>query len=689
MANLDKKNVRYNILTIIVYIIGIIMIGQLFNLQIVHGEEYLEKSNSRLTRENTIKAARGNIKDCNGNILAGTSIRYSLEIYKSKIDESVLNSTILKIVNILEKNGDEYNNEFPIDTVTMQYKYSDKGKIIEFLKENNLKENFTAEQTIDFYINKYNLQEYSKEEAIKIITIRYGITKNGYSSMKGYEISQNISEESIAEIEEKSQEFPGVTIDYIPIREYKYGSLLSHVLGYVGKINSEEYNNNIGYDLNDYIGKTGIEYVCEKFLKGTDGLKQTDMSVDGTITGEYITEKAIQGNDVILTIDTKVQQATEESLKNNIETINEGGYGEARTVNAGCAVVLNVKTGEVIALCSYPDFEPQLFVDGISTEKWNEYTAENTRALLNRTIQTAYAPGSIFKMIPAIAGLETNAITIDEQINCTGIYSKGYQPRCWYYSTYGRGHGYLTVSQAIKKSCNCYFYEVGTRIGIETIEEYATYFGLGQKTDIELPGEISGTLAGKKLYEKLGETWYYGNTLSAVIGQAENNFTPIQMAKYIAMLTNGGKQIDITLIKDIVSSDGTSLDKTEIDLYIKNRLGLNNEKKEDLNIKEENLEAILEGMRAVTTETGGTAYSVFRDFEIEVGGKTGTAEAGENTNAWFVGFAPYSDPEIAVVVFIENGEHGSYSARITRDIMEAYFGLNEEVSEDKTAQPLI
>ena len=185
MANLDKKNVRYNILTIIVYIIGIIMIGQLFNLQIVHGEEYLEKSNSRLTRENTIKAARGNIKDCNGNILAGTSIRYSLEIYKSKIDESVLNSTILKIVNILEKNGDEYNNEFPIDTVTMQYKYSDKEKIIEFLKENNLKENFTAEQTIDFYINKYNLQEYSKEEAIKIISIRYGITKNGYSSMKG------------------------------------------------------------------------------------------------------------------------------------------------------------------------------------------------------------------------------------------------------------------------------------------------------------------------------------------------------------------------------------------------------------------------------------------------------------------------------------------------------------------------
>ena len=689
MANLDKKNVRYNVLTIIVYIIGLIIIGQLFNLQIVHGEEYLEKSNLRLTRETTIKAARGNIKDCNGNILAGTTVRYSLVIYRSKIDESVLNNTILKTINILEKNNDEYNKEFPIDAETMQYIYSDTEKIKSFLKSNELNENLTAEQTINFYINKYNLQEYSKEDAIKIISVRYGITKNGYSTMRGYEISQNISERSIAEIEEKSQEFPGITIDYIPIREYKFGSLSSHVLGYVGKINSEEYKNNFGYDLNDYIGKTGIEYVCEKYLKGTDGLKQTDMSVDGTITGEYITEVAIQGNDVILTIDSKVQQATEESLKANIEKINVGEFGEAREVNAGCAVVLNVKTGEVIALCSYPDFEPQLFVDGISIEKWAEYTAEDTRALLNRTIQTAYAPGSIFKMVPAIAGLETNAITIDEQINCTGIYQKGYNPRCWYYSTYGRGHGYLTVSQAIQKSCNCYFYEVGTRTGIETIEEYATYFGLGQKTNIELPGETSGTLAGKKLYDELGETWYYGNTLSAVIGQAENNFTPIQMARYIAMLTNGGKAIDITLIKDIATPSGISLDKTEINSYINNRLGITEESKEELNIKEENLKAVLEGMKSVTTETGGTAYSIFRDFEIEVGGKTGTAEAGEKTNAWFVGFAPYDNPEIAVVVFIENGEHGSYSAEVTKDIMEAYFGLNDEITEDKTAEPLV
>ena len=516
MANLDKKNVRYNILTILVYVIGLIMIIQLFNLQIVHGEEYLEQSSLRLTRENKIKAARGNIRDCNGNILAGTTVRYSLEIYRSKIEEDVLNDTILRTINVLEKNNDKYNNEFPIEESTKQYKY-DEEKMKSIFKKNKLHENTSAEQFLDYYVKKYNLQNYSQEEALKIIAVRYGITEKGYSSMRGYEISPNISETSIAEIEERAQEFPGITIDYIPVREYKYGSLLSHVLGYVGKIDSDEYKTNIGYSLNDYIGKTGIEYVCEKYLKGIDGLKQTDMSVDGSITGEYITKGAVQGNDVILTIDAKVQQATEDSLKNTIAKINTGEFGEAREVNAGCAVVINVKTGEVISMYSYPDFEPQLFVEGISTDKWNEYTSENTRALLNRAIQTAYAPGSIFKMVPAIAGLETNKITIDERINCAGIYPKGHNPKCWYYSTYGSGHGDLTVSQAIQKSCNCYFYEVGTRIGIETLEEYATYFGLGQKTNIELPGELSGTLAGKKLYEKIGETWYYGNTLSAVI----------------------------------------------------------------------------------------------------------------------------------------------------------------------------
>lgn len=688
MAILDKKNVRYNILSMLIYLIGLILIIRLFNLQIVHGEEYLAQANSRLTRETTVKAARGNIFDRNENLLAGNKIEYSLKIYKSKIDNKDLNTTILNTVKILESNQDTYNDNFPISINPIQFKYQKQESISEWLAANKLEETTSVEQALDYYIKKYNLEDYSIEEARKIISIRYGMEKNGYTAMRGYEISTNISEKSVAQFEEMNNNFPGINIDYRPTRKYYYASLASHAIGYVGKIDNDEYKNNEGYSLDDYIGKTGIEYVCEKYLKGIDGIKQTDMSIDGTTTGEYITKEAIKGADVVLTIDAKVQQVAEQSLKTNIEKIKNGGFGEKREVNSGAAVVLNVKTGETIALVSYPDFEPQLFVDGITQEKWNEYTEKGKSALINRTIQSAHAPGSIFKMIPAIAGLETGAITNKELINCTGIYPKGYKPKCWFYTTYGRGHGNLTVSQAIQKSCNCYFYEVGTRIGIDNIEKYATYFGLGQKTNIELPGEISGTLAGKTLYERLGETWYYGNTLSAVIGQAENNFTPLQMARYIAMLTNGGKQVNVTLIKDIIDSSGNHIDKQEIEDYIDNRLGIKRTNNEDLKLNEDNLKTVLEGMQSVTEE-GGTAYSIFKNFSIHVGGKTGSAEAGKTTNAWFVGFAPYEDPEIAVVVFVENGAHGSYSAEVTKEIMEAYFGLNENIEENKIVKPYV
>ena len=194
--------------------------------------------------------------------------------------------------------------------------------------------------------------------------------------------------------------------------------------------------------MNDYIGKTGVEYAFEDYLKGNNGTKQTDMSVDGSITGEYITKEAVQGDDVVLTIDANLQKIAEEALKNNVEKIKTGGFGKSYDAKGGAAIVLNVKTGEVLAMASYPDFEPGLFIDGISTEKWNEYSSEENKSLLNRTVQSAYAPGSIFKMVSATAGLETGVITTTEKINDTGIYHAGggYNPRCWYYNSYGSGH---------------------------------------------------------------------------------------------------------------------------------------------------------------------------------------------------------------------------------------------------------
>ena len=293
-------------------------------------------------------------------------------------------------------------------------------------------------------------------------------------------------------------------------------------------------------------------------------------------------------------------------------------------------------------------------------------------------------------MATAIAGLESGAITTTETMYDTGVYHYGGSSwRCWVYTDYGRGHGPLDVSGAIKHSCNYFFYETAKRMGIDTLVKYARYFGLGSKTGIELVGEESGMLASKENSAALGQEWYGGNTLNAAIGQGDNSFTPMQIAKYIAMITNGGHDIDVSLIKEITTADGTVIDSTEVEKYINERLGLKEDNKEDLQISEETISTVMEGMKSVATETGGTAYSVFRDFEIEVGGKTGSAEAGKNVNAWFTGFAPYDNPEIAVVVFVEDGGHGYYTATVARQIFESYFGTNEEIEEDRTAKPLV
>ena len=240
---MDKKNVRYNILTVIVYIIGIILLVQLFNLQIVHGEEYLEKSSSRLTRETTILAARGNILDRNGNVIAGTVTKYSLNIYKSKINNDTLNNTILETVKVLEKNGDTYKDEFPVKVNPIEFSIG-KEKQTEWLKSNKLKEDLTAEEVIQKYKEKYEIKNDNIEEIRKIIAIRYGIEKEGYSAMSPYTISKNISKQSVAIFEEQNLSFPGIDIESSPTRKYLRGSLASHTIGYIGAINEEEYKNN-------------------------------------------------------------------------------------------------------------------------------------------------------------------------------------------------------------------------------------------------------------------------------------------------------------------------------------------------------------------------------------------------------------------------------------------------------------
>ena len=684
MDKLNKIKVRYNIILLGIYIIGIILLVQLFNLQIVKGQEYRKQSNTRLTRETTIKAARGNICDRNGNKLVSTKMEFNLELYKTKIDNKTLNQTILDMINILDKNEDTYIDNLPIKVEPFDFIGSDET-IQSWKKTNKMQEDLSAEECFYKLKQKYEIIQENVQDARKIMGIRYEISSKGYSSTKTVELAKNISRTSMLEISEKNSNFPGINIVTVPTVAYNSGTLASHILGTVGKITQPELEEKTNYDINDIIGKTGIQYVFEEYLKGKDGIKQIDMAVDGTVTDEYTEKEAVSGSDVILTIDANLQKVAEEALKEDIEKIASGGFAEKSNANAGAVVVMNVKSGEVLALASYPDYEPQLFVEGISTEKYNEYVNSTEKPLFNRAISGAYAPGSTFKMVTAIAGLETNKITPTEKINDIGVYPRGHHPVCWYYTSFHSGHGYLNVSEAIKHSCNYFFYELGYRMGIDTLSKYTSYFGLGRKTGIELQGEAVGDLATREKVEKQNKEWYLADTLSAAIGQSYNNFTPVQMAKYISMLVNGGNPIDVSIVKNIIK-DGQEVSKQEINEFVNKKLNLQDEKVENLNMKKENIKAVLEGMRGVTSESGGTAYSTFKNFEIEVGGKTGSAQTGNGTNGWFVGFAPFDDPEIAVVVLVENGGHGGYTAEVAKKIIAEYFGMNaKKVDENMSA----
>ena len=685
---INKKsiNLRYNIVTIFTYLIGIILIVQLFNLQIVHGAKYREESNTRLTRESGLEADRGEILDRSGNVLVSSSQKFNLELYKSKIDTDTLNESILKIIQVLEKYDVSYTDSFPININPFGYTISDTG-LSNWKKNNNIDSDATAEEAFYKFKDKYKIKNEDITEVRKIIAIRYEIVKEGYSSTKALTIAKDIPREAIAEFSEKGDDFPGINIAVQPVRQYKEGTLASHILGYASKISDTEYQQKKDtYNQNDIIGKTGIEYLFEEYLKGKDGIKQIDMAVDGTITAEVVEKEAVSGSNVVLTIDSKLQKITEEALKDNIEKIKSGGFGKAYEAKGGSCVVMNVKTGEVLAMASYPDYNPQSFANGISSEEWKSYSENKSYPLLNKAIQSAYEPGSIFKMVTAIAGLESGNITLTERINDTGQYIKyGEKRNCWYYTDYHTGHGPLNVIGAIEKSCNYFFYETADRMGIDTLDKYASYFGLGKKTGIELPSEVSGTLASKEYVKSINSSWNPGDTINAAIGQGYNRFTPLQMTKYISMIANGGNNVDVSIIKTIQNSDGTEVSNE--------KLGLTEENNENINLNKDYINAVKEGMKSVTSGESGTAYVRFKDFNIKVGGKTGSAEAGKDSNgkdivnAWFAAFAPYDDPEIAVVVMVENGGHGNYTAEAVRNIMAEYFGMNtQNVTESVQAE---
>lgn len=698
MNNRNSKN-RYIVLAAITGVLALVCIIRLFCLQILDGSGYRKQAQQRLVQAYPIKAPRGEIVDRYNAPFVKNRMGYTVQFRKIDLSNDDLNDVILNIVKLIEKNDGELEEDFPIfyDEVNEIWGYTftdsteSRKKIKEAeksqsadndaedadaaakLKEEQEKElaDWKTENKLDGYENphqvfkyfraKYSIAaKYTDADALKIIAVRYDMQKNGFGSNNPYVAARDIDEEVLQQIKEHEDLYPGVEVEIEPVRVYAEGKTAAHILGRTGKIYAEEYAElkDKGYGMNDIVGKDGLEKVLEPYLKGEDGYKSVSMSRMGGET-EIVQSRPVKpGNYAKLTLDMELQKAAEKSLEENVNTA-VGSNG------AGGAIAIVPNTGEVLALASYPSYDPSTF-----DEDYDKLVKAKSKPLFNRVLNGVYSPGSTFKPLTAIAGLETGTIQPNTYITDKGKYTyfDSYQPTCLVYSSTGATHGTIEVSEALGVSCNYFFYEVGRLVGIEKLDEYAERFGLGEATGIEL-GESTGLMASPKHREEIGSVWYPGDVIQAAIGQSDNLFTPAQLANYIATLLNKGKRYKLHLISEIIDYDTDEVVMRK-----------NPEVMADNKISDSTFDKVTEGMRKVVKS--GTARSAFANAKYAAAGKTGTAEVPDGAdNVLFVGFAPYDNPEIVVAVVIEHGASSAYAAKVARDIFDAYMDLKEQRSD--------
>lgn len=665
---------RYRVIYFVLALFCLAAVSNLIKLQVVNGDYYYEQSQKRLLKTSTARAPRGDITDRNGKVLVTNQTGFSIQLHKVKdMEDAELNAMLIKLYNLVQEDDITVGDSFPVSMkIPFSFSLQDE-EIAEWKKENKLDENLSAAGVLKKYREKYKIEGYGDEKARIIAGIRYEMEMTGFGSETSYTFVEGVSDITVTKIKEQKSDFPGVAIVTTPIRYYENGSLASHILGRVGKIYREEYEvlSEKGYAMNDNIGKQGIEKIMEDELRGEDGSNQVEQSMDGRQVQVIQNISAKQGNNVVLTIDADLQAAAEKALRDAIDYVlvnsaNEPG-GAGYDADCGALAAIDINTGEVLALASYPGYDLNTF-----SEDYSELYKDSRAPMFNRAIGGAYEPGSTFKMVTAIAALQEGIIGTDDYILDEGIYDyfTDYKPACWIYRGSGQTHGAQNVSLALENSCNYFFYDVGRRTTIEKINKYAKLLGLGESTGIELSAEESnGRLTSPELREKNNMTWQPGDTLQVAIGQSDNNFTPLQLANYIATLANGGTRYKAHLIKEVRDSEtGEIISQTEPEVQ------------STIDISPENRKAVLEGMRNVVEL--GTASNVFEGFEIPIGGKTGTAEvAGGSDNAIFVAFAPYDKPTIAVCAVIEHGVHGSSAGRAVRAVLEEYFKTQADKEE--------
>lgn len=636
----------------------------LYDAQILHGGENRAKSISSNAASETVTASRGIITDRNGKVLVSNRLAYTLVFDRSGFDDdAALNAAILRLVQLCEETGTGWNDTLPIGRVGNFLRYSNARSetFDKFIEKNDLTSGASGRQLLSELRELYHVDEsLSEREARLIVGVRYEL-----HSRDSYTFAEDVSTEVLSLITDGRYE--GVTIRTASARVYNT-ALAAHILGTIGPIWQEEWSSNEdtgyvgyadkGYSMNDLVGKDGVEKAFESYLRGTDGRRLITTDETGKITGELYTREPQPGGTVALTLDIDLQADVEAALAETISGMIDKDSNE----RGGAAAVVSVGTGEVLALASYPTYDLSTF-----NEDYDELVNDQRLPMFNRATQGIYAPGSTFKMVTAVAALESGIITPSSIIQDRGIYTyyKDPQPMCWIYSQTGSTHGRINVSQAITDSCNYFFYEVGRLTGIRTLDSYASQFGLGQSTGIEI-GDSSGVLASPEWAESHDQEWTDGQTITAAIGQSYNLFTPLQLANYVATLVGGGDHYQAHLLKNVKAYDNSRL------LYMYDDKPIN-----AVEMSDTTLSAVTRGMHELTV-SGSVAYA-FKNCVVSAGAKTGSAQVGTDiANGVFVAYAPYEKPEIAVAIVIEKGGSGAALANTAVEIINSWFSRAQD-----------
>ena len=656
-----SMRIRRWIITAIVLAVMTVFIARLMEIQIVDADMYLQKFKDRQVSTQTIKAVRGEIVDNKGNPLAANRMGYDVLIDSAFFprENERRNEIILGLINLFEDMDQEWIDGLPIST-TRPATFSPLAddEIARLRKLITIADFATADDALFWLTARYALEEYSPSDARKIAGVRYEMEQRGFSLRTPYTFATDIDIDAVIHVKERSYEFSGVDVIESAIRYNPVGDLAPHIIGTVGAIYAEEYATlkEKGYAYNDVVGKDGIEGALESYLRGKDGEREI-YTANGDVIDASESISPIPGNTVSLTIDSNLQRVAQEALEAQIKYLQDTApVGQGKEANAGAVVVIEVKTGKVLAAATYPSYDLTLY-----RSDYQSLASDPLFPLLNRAFNGNYAPGSTYKPVVALAGFAYNVIEEFSTVMCGGTYTfyQGFRPKCL------DVHGHIALNRALSFSCNIFFYDVGRRVGIEGIDKITKQLGLGEYTGIEVM-ETKGQRSNPETEDKKrGEGWFAADTVQSSIGQLLNSYSPIQLAGYTATIANRGTRMKLTLVNEILEY---STGKTLVPFTPQVAETMDN-------VPPEAFEAVIDGMIAACKT--GSARGTFGNYPIEVAAKTGTPETYNLPNSTFITFAPADDPQIAIAVVIEKGWHGYTGAPVAKAIYDEYFGIHD------------